>query len=226
MTGVQTCALPICSLVQAWYKPHVVLHLLDWFDLVHKKFDHRASVRILDLILNNKSVYIYGYHHYTNNNVTICYTYIYSAYTLFFLFLPVSAYPKPRTAFLEEREDDEEPFMNNIVFTCLNWKEILSLTDDYYKVNSFLVEHDTLIYKNFLLPKSLYLCIIRIEIIMAKAYGEEAELQHKEEQGVLITEECARDERKAHNTWRKSTDRKSTRLNCSHITRSRMPSSA
>ena len=69
--------------------------------------------------------------------------------------------------------------MNNTLSNCLSWKEILSFIDKYHKVNSFLVEHDTLIYKNFLLPKSLYLCIIRIEIIMVTTHGEEAELQEE-----------------------------------------------
>jgi hypothetical protein len=75
-----------------------------------------------------------------NKNNTTCYVYIYSAYKLFFFFLPLLAYPKPRTAFLEEREDDEDTIMNHADFDCLSWKEILSLIDDYYKVNSFLVE--------------------------------------------------------------------------------------
>jgi len=45
---------------------------------------------------------------------------IYSAYTLFFLFFPLSAYPKPRTAFLEEREDDEDLSMEYDDSTCLS----------------------------------------------------------------------------------------------------------
>ena len=60
---------------------------------------------------------------------------IYYAYTLFFLFLPFSAYPKPRTAFLEEREDDEDIFTNYDDSACLSWKEILSLVDKYHKVS-------------------------------------------------------------------------------------------
>ena len=112
-----------------------------------------------------------------NKNDTTCYLYIYSAYTLFFLFLPLLAYLKPRTAFLEEREDDQDTSIEYDDSACLSWKEILSLTETYHKVNSFLVEHDTLIYKNVILPKSLYLCIIRIEIIKSMARGEEAEQQ-------------------------------------------------
>ena len=48
----------------------------------------------------------------------------------------------------------------------------MSLTDDYYKVNSFLIAHDTLIYKNVVLPKSLYLCIIRFELMKSVTHGE------------------------------------------------------
>jgi hypothetical protein len=76
------------------------------------------------------------------------------------LFLPLSAYPKPRTAFLEEREDDEDTIMDHADFECLSWKEILSLIDDYYKVNSFLVEKNVLISPNYILPKSDVLCCI------------------------------------------------------------------
>ena len=43
----------------------------------------------------------------------------------------------------------------------LSWKEILSLVDKYHKVNSFLVELVPLIRKNFILPKSLCVCVIR-----------------------------------------------------------------
>jgi hypothetical protein len=48
---------------------------------------------------------------------------------LFFLFLPLSSYPKPMMAFLEEREDDEDTIMDHADFECLSWKEILSLID-------------------------------------------------------------------------------------------------
>jgi hypothetical protein len=48
------------------------------------------------------------------------------------LFLPFSAYPKSRTAFLEERKDDEDIITDYTIFDCLNWKEILSQIDDYY----------------------------------------------------------------------------------------------
>ena len=93
---------------------------------------------------------------------TTSYIYIYFAYKLFFLFLLLSAYPKPWTAFLEEREDDEDIYVAYGDYPCLNWKEILSQTNDYYKVNSFLVGHDALIYKNVILPKVLSPCINRL----------------------------------------------------------------
>jgi hypothetical protein len=35
---------------------------------------------------------------------------------------------------------DEDTIMDHADFDCLSWKEILSLIDDYYKVNSFLFE--------------------------------------------------------------------------------------
>jgi hypothetical protein len=46
------------------------------------------------------------------------------------LFLPFLAYPKPRTAFPEEREDDEDLSVEYDDSTCLSWKEILILTND------------------------------------------------------------------------------------------------
>jgi hypothetical protein len=44
---------------EAWYKPVLFSNVLAWFDRAHNKFDHRASVRTLDLILQNKIVYIF-----------------------------------------------------------------------------------------------------------------------------------------------------------------------
>ena len=101
----------------------------------------------------------------------VIYIYIYSAYMLFFLFLPL--YPKPRTPFLEEREDDEDIFVDYANCEGLSWKEILSLADKYHKVNSFLGEHDTLIQKNFVLPKSWTFCIVRIELMARRVHGQE-----------------------------------------------------
>jgi hypothetical protein len=76
------------------------------------------------------------------------------------LFLPFLAYPKPRTTFLEEREDDEDLSMEYDGSTCLSWKEILSITNNYDKVNSFLIEENILISSNYILPKSKVLCCI------------------------------------------------------------------
>jgi hypothetical protein len=111
------------SATKAWYKPVLFSIVLAWFDPAHNKFDHRASVRTLDLILQSKIVYIFvprRAHDYMNltytcnfscilflrspdhinKNDRTCYICIYCAYTLFFSFLPFSAYPKPRTAFI------------------------------------------------------------------------------------------------------------------------------
>src|SRR4051812_8511922 len=66
---------------------------------------------------------------------------------------------------------DEDTIMDHADFNCLNWKEILSLIGKYHKVNSFLVGHDTLIYKNFILPKSLCYCLTRFGIYRTSASG-------------------------------------------------------
>jgi hypothetical protein len=87
------------------------------------------------------------------------------------LFIPLSAYPKPRTAFHEEREDDEDIYKNYGESSCLSWKEILSLTNDYYQVNLFLVENSTLIFQNYILFKSLYYYLTRFDIYRTSASG-------------------------------------------------------
>jgi hypothetical protein len=48
--------------------------------------------------------------------------------------------------------------------TCLSWKEILILTNDYDKVNSFLVENNVLISPNYILPKAMYYVVFRYDI--------------------------------------------------------------
>jgi hypothetical protein len=40
----------------------------------------------------------------------------------------------------------------------------LSLIDDYYKVNSFLVEKNVLISSNYILPKAMYYVVFRYVI--------------------------------------------------------------
>jgi hypothetical protein len=48
--------------------------------------------------------------------------------------------------------------------TCLSWKEILILTNDNDKVNSFLVENNVLISPNYILPKAMYYVVFRYDI--------------------------------------------------------------
>jgi hypothetical protein len=79
--------------------------------------------------------------------------------------------PKPRTAFLEERENDEDTIMDHADFECLSWREILSLIDDYYKVNSFLVEKNVLISPDYILPKAIYYVVFRYVICQDIASG-------------------------------------------------------
>ena len=62
------------------------------------------------------------------------------------------------------------------------------------QVNLILMESDYFTNENCLLPKSLHVCMIRFVGEEGMTRGSN-ELQHKEEQGVLITEECAREER-------------------------------
>jgi hypothetical protein len=58
------------------------------------------------------------------------------------------------------RPIDEDLSMEYDGSTCLNWKKILSLTNNYDKVNSFLIEENVLISPNYILPKSKVLCCI------------------------------------------------------------------
>jgi hypothetical protein len=62
-------------------------------------------------------------------------------------------------------------------------------------VNSLLVEYVVKYDESFILPKSLFICMIRYIEEEGVARGSE-ELQH-EEHGVLINEACAREEREA-----------------------------
>ena len=97
-------------------------------------------------------------------------------------------------------------------YPCLNWKEILNMIDDYYKVNSFLVGHDTLIYKNVILPKLLCSCIIRFELIEGMAHGEE---DAREEWKSLTTMKVA-STREAREEVEPSMKRDSIRTSRSH----------
>jgi hypothetical protein len=127
---ISVCSTYQRSIVEAWFSPLVNFYLADCFDLAYNKFDHRAFVRTLDLILHNNTIYIFHprrAHDYMNFTYTCIFVYwAYSSYSqrwptvlyihilcihVVLFFLPFSAYPKPRTAFLEEREDDEDIFM-------------------------------------------------------------------------------------------------------------------
>jgi hypothetical protein len=66
---------------------------------------------------------------------------------------------------------DEDTIMDHADFECLSWKEILSLIDDYYKVNSFLIEKNDLISPNYILPKAMYYVVFRYVICQDIASG-------------------------------------------------------
>ena len=66
----------------------------------------------------------------------------------------------------------EDIFVDYACCTCVSWKEVLSLIDDYYKVNSILDEHDTSTFENFILSKLLYSCITRLELTESMAHGD------------------------------------------------------
>jgi hypothetical protein len=82
---------------------------------------------------------------------------------------------KPRetrsTGALNHRQDDEDAIMDHADFECLSWKEILSLIDDYYKVNSFLVQKSVLKSPNYILPKAMYYIVFRYVICQDIASG-------------------------------------------------------
>ena len=60
------------------------------------------------------------------------------------------------------------------------------------QVNLFLAQTDVCIDENFILPKSLHICMIRFEEIMSIARGGEG--LHQEEPKVMIIHSCAREE--------------------------------
>ena len=75
------------------------------------------------------------------------------------------------------------------VSTYVNWKEILSLIDVHYKVNSFLLINNVCDDVNFILPKFMHLCMIRFVDntsmegameLQDDGQGEEKELQGKD----------------------------------------------
>jgi hypothetical protein len=48
--------------------------------------------------------------------------------------------------------------------TYLSWKKILSLSNDYDKVNSFLVKKNVLISPNYVLPKAIFYVLFKYVI--------------------------------------------------------------
>ena len=63
------------------------------------------------------------------------------------------------------------------------------------QVNLFLAQTDVCIDENFILPKSLHVCMIRFEGITSIVRGGEG--LHQEEPKVLMIHSCAREEREA-----------------------------
>jgi hypothetical protein len=84
----------------------------------------------------------------------------------------------------------EDTIMDHADFECLSWKEILSLIDDYYKVNSFLVEKNDLISPNYILPKAMYYVVFRYVICQDIASGRRGRTAI--ERQVEIKSGCAR----------------------------------
>ena len=63
-------------------------------------------------------------------------------------------------------------------------------------MNSLLVESDIFIDENFILPKSLHICMIRYEEEASLARGGEG-LQQEEQELIPNISTCAREEREA-----------------------------
>jgi hypothetical protein len=53
----------------------------------------------------------------------------------------------------------------------LSWKEIVTLTNDYDKVNSFLAKKNVLISPNYILHKAMYYVVFRYVICQDIASG-------------------------------------------------------
>jgi hypothetical protein len=65
------------------------------------------------------------------------------------------------------------------------------------QVNSLLIESDILIDENFILPKSMHLCMIRFVDNTSVARGEEGDFQQEEQALISNISKCAREEREA-----------------------------
>jgi hypothetical protein len=74
---------------------------------------------------------------------------------------------------------DEDLSMEYDDSTCLSWKEILSLTNNNDKVNSFLIEENVLISRNYILPKAKYCVVFRYVICQDIANGRRGRMAIK-----------------------------------------------
>jgi hypothetical protein len=63
--------------------------------------------------------------------------------------------------------------------TYFSWKEILSLTNDCDKLNSFLVEKNVLISPNYIIPKAMYYVVFRYVICQDIASGRRGRMAIK-----------------------------------------------
>lgn len=72
----------------------------------------------------------------------------------------------------------------------------MSQINNDYQVNSFLIEPDVLLNENFILPKSMHLCMIRFIDNTSVARGG-GELQQEGQALISNINKCAREEREA-----------------------------
>ena len=72
----------------------------------------------------------------------------------------------------------------------------MSQINNDYQVNSFLIEPDVLLNENFILPKSMHLCMIRFIDNTSIARGR-GELQQEGQALISNINKCAREEREA-----------------------------
>jgi hypothetical protein len=87
-------------------------------------------------------------------------------------------------------DNDEDIITDYTIFNCLNWKEILTQIDDYYHVNLFLIKNNTLIFKNYILSKSLYYYLTRFDIYRTSASGRRGRKAKATGDGNQATQEC------------------------------------
>ena len=80
-------------------------------------------------------------------------------------------------------------------------------------MNSLLVESDICVNQNFILPKSLHICMIRFEEKASLARGDE-ELQQEELLLMSNISKCTREEREAGAQHKKKEKYNQTRIDC------------